>query len=204
MVLSGCTQSGKTTWIKRLLENLNEMFPNDPPKSVLYCYGIFQPAFTDMQSMGIKMEFHEGVPSEATIDSFRQADGERHCLVVLDDLMQLICSNKTIESMFTLGSHHKNVTVLYVNQNLFCQGRSSTSIARNAHYVILFECADFLQIEIFGKHMGKTKVLMEAYMDAISENFGYLVVDRSPRRNRQYQFRSKVFPGEATIVYSEK
>ena len=96
------------------------------------------------------------------------------------------------------------MTIVYVNQNLFCQGRSSVSITRNAHYVILFECADFLQIQTFGKHMGKGKQLMQAYMDAISDHYGYLVVDRSPRRNRLYELRTKVFPGEHTIVYTPK
>ena len=205
MVLTGCTQSGKTTWIKRLVQNLDDLFPLDPPKSVLYCYAIFQPVFTEMQSEHIKVEFHEGVPSEDTINSYKK-ENPGHCIIILDDLMQTICHSKTIENVFTRGSHHQNITVLYVNQNLFCQGKSSISITRNAHYVILFECADLLQIEIFGKQMGKSKsqVLMEAYMDVISEPYGYLIIDRSPRRNRLYQFRSKVFPGEDTIVYTEK
>ena len=203
MVLSGCTQSGKTTWIKHLLLNLAQMFPDEPPKTVLYCYAIFQPMFTEMQGMDINIEFHEGVPSEATIDSFRENKMD-HCLIILDDLMETMCDSKTIEEVFTKGSHHKNITVIYVNQNLFCQGKSSRGITRNAHYVILFECADFLQIEIFGRQMRFKKGMMEAYIDAISDHYGYLIVDRFPRGNRLYQFRTKVFPGEDTIVYIPK
>ena len=109
---------------KRLLGNLEHLFPNEPPKSALYCYVVFQPVFTEMQSMGIKVEFHEGVPSEDTIDSFRE-DGH-HCIIISDNLMQSIYDNETIESI----SHHKNITLLFVNQNLLCQGRSSTSIAK--------------------------------------------------------------------------
>ncbi len=186
-----------------MLENLGYLFPDDPPKYVLYCYAIFQPMFTEMQAMDIEIEFHDGVPSEQTLDSFRQ-EKQAHGLVILDDLMEKICNSKTVEGIFTKGSHHKNITVVYVNQNLFCRGKSSRSITVNAHYIVLFECADFLQIEIFGKQMGFGKVLMEAYIDAISDDFGYLVVDRAPRRNRLYQFRTKIFPGEDTIVYTAK
>ncbi len=202
MVLSGCTQSGKTTWVKRLLLQLSHMFPENPPSRVLYCYAIYQEAFTEMQGMEEHLEFHEGLPSSEFIDNFRETG--HHCVIVLDDMMEQISKSRDVQNLFTRGSHHQNITVIYINQNFYCEGSCSRTINRNAHYIVLFECADLLQIEIFGKQMGMCKPLVNAYMDAVSEDYGYLVVDRSPSRNRLHQLRTKVFKEDTTIVYVPK
>ena len=202
MVLSGCTQSGKTTWVKKLLLQLSSMFPEDPPSKVLYCYAIYQDAFAEMQQMEEHLEFHEGLPSNEFIDDFRE--NGLHCVIVLDDMMQQISKNRDVQNLFTRGSHHQNITVIYINQNFYCEGKCSRTINRNAHYIVLFECADLLQIEILGKQMGMCKALTNAYIDAVSEDYGYLVIDRSPRRNRMHQLRTKVFGEDTTIVYVPK
>ena len=101
-------------WVKRALEQRDTVF-SPPPAKVLYCYAIWQTLFQEMKGM----EFHEGVPSVETIDKL--ADGS-HVLVVLDDLMDLVVQDQKIQTLFTLGSHHKNITVLFINQNLFYQG----------------------------------------------------------------------------------
>jgi len=38
-------------------------------------------------------------------------------LVIIDDLMQE--TNETVANMFTKGSHHRNVSVVFLAQNLF-------------------------------------------------------------------------------------
>ena len=59
--ISGCTRSGKTTWLRRLLE---EKLIDIPPKRIMYCYGVWQDVFDSMKDI----EFHEGLPS--TFDEF--------------------------------------------------------------------------------------------------------------------------------------
>ena len=54
--ISGCTRSGKTTWLRRLLE---EKWFDIPPKGIMYCYGVWQDVFDSMKDI----EFHEGLPS---------------------------------------------------------------------------------------------------------------------------------------------
>ena len=44
-------------------------------------------------------------------------DGREPILLIVDDLMQE--TNETIANLFTKGSHHRNVSVLFLVQNLF-------------------------------------------------------------------------------------
>ena len=40
-IVAGCTQSGKTVWVKTLLENTRTTI-NPPPERIIWCYGQWQ------------------------------------------------------------------------------------------------------------------------------------------------------------------
>ena len=192
--ISGCTGSGKTTWIKRLLEHKDELFSIKPTK-VLYCYAIWQPLFLEMKGI----QFHEGLPSSEEVENF--TDGS-HVLIVLDDLMDSVIQDVQIQRLFTLGSHHKNITVLFINQNLFCQGKCARTISLNCHYVILFKNPrDVHQIHLFGRQIGMPRTLVEAYQDCMSEPYAYLIVDLSPHSCSPHKLITHIFSDEDTIAY---
>ena len=62
------------------------------------------------------------------------ANGEP-CLVILDDLLTDVYSNQVCE-LFTRVSHHRNISVILIIQNLFHQGRFCRDISLNAHYIV--------------------------------------------------------------------
>ena len=45
--------------------------------------------------------------------------GHDHSLIVLDDLMSQCSSNQRVADLFTRGSHHCGISVLYLTQNFF-------------------------------------------------------------------------------------
>ena len=47
IMIAGPTNSGKTVWVNRLLSH--DMF-TEIPKSILYCYGVFQKFFEEMKT----------------------------------------------------------------------------------------------------------------------------------------------------------
>lgn len=49
--ISGCTGSGKTTWVRKLMKYTREMFEGPSPDNILYCYGIYQNAFDEMEKV---------------------------------------------------------------------------------------------------------------------------------------------------------
>ena len=46
--------------------------------------------------------------------------------------------SKSLANIFTLGSHHRNVTKLYVIQNMFDQGKSLRTVKLNRNYNVVF------------------------------------------------------------------
>lgn len=201
MSISGTTGSGKTTWVLKLMQHSSQMFSLKPQK-ILYCYGIWQELFNTMEKLLPNIIFHEGLPTSNTIKEF--ADN-KHNIIILDDLMSDCVKNKDVELLFTRGAHHMNLTILYLNQNMFCQGKHARNIALNCHYMVLFQnLRDSSQINKLGQQIfpGESWVIMKAYKDCLQKEYGYLVVDVSPNTKQIFRLRTQVFPGEATIIFS--
>jgi hypothetical protein len=150
--------------------------------------------------MNVKnLEFHEGVPTQQDIDSF--VDG-KHNVVVLDDLMSDIVRDEDIQHLFTRGSHHKNLTVLYLTQNAFCQGKCARTISLNCAYLVLFKNPrDVYQIRLMGRQIGLPRTLPEAYEDCMEDKYGYLVIDLSPHHVGLPHLSSHIFPEEDYVIY---
>ena len=49
---------------------------------------------------------------------------EQRNILVLDDTMDVASSSKSVADLFTKGSHHSNLTVIYLVQNVYNQGKS--------------------------------------------------------------------------------
>jgi hypothetical protein len=58
-------------------------------------------------------------------------------VIVLDDLMSTAAKDLGIKDLFTEGSHHRHLTVIALNQNMYF-GKDPTQ-RRNCHYLVLFK-----------------------------------------------------------------
>ena len=200
--LSGTTGSGKTSWLYKLLSHKKELFPENIPQDILYCYGVWQDLFEEMEHTIPNITFNSGLPTPTQIENL--SANKMHNIIVLDDLMNEVVKNSDIELLFSRGAHHKKVTVIFLNQNMFCQGKHAKTINLNCHNLILFKnLRDSSQIKRLGQQIypGKSSVLVEAYKDCMLQPFGYLVVDLSPGTDQKHRLRSNIFPGEDTIIY---
>ena len=191
---AGPSGSGKTVFTTKLIENARDMIEPAPDR-VLWCYGVYQSFFNETKNV----EFHEGLPN---LDVF---DGKQRVLLILDDLMHE--TDDRVSQIFTRVSHHKNLSVLYLTQNLFYGSKQNRTISLNSHYVVLFKNArDATQISHLAGQMypGKSKFMIEAYQDATSNPFSYLLVDLKPDTEDRLRLRSNIFPGETPYVYLPK
>lgn len=173
-----------------------------PPEKVLYCYGIHQPLFETMEKELSFVTFHQGLPGD---DTLKDLSSPTRCnLVILDDLMDSVTSSAEMESLFVKGVHHLHLSVLYINQNLYCKGKHSRTINLNTHiYALMKNPRDVSQLQCLARQafLGKSSFLMEAYKDAVSQPYGYLILDFSPGGVESYRVRTHVFSGEDTTVY---
>jgi hypothetical protein len=83
-IVAGCTQSGKTVWVKTLLENAQKTI-SPAPQRIIWCYSQWQPSYFDMMRTMPAIEFNEGIPDD--IDNADYLDVSQRNLIVLDDLM---------------------------------------------------------------------------------------------------------------------
>ena len=146
------------------------------------------------------IEFVKGIPSQ--IDQESYFDISVRNLMVIDDQMIETGNDERIAKLFTKGSHHRNLSVIYIVQNLFHQGRVSRSISLNSHYLVLFKNPrDKMQVMTLAKQMypRNTYYFLEKYEEAVQKPFGYLFVDLKPTTSDQCRLRTNVLPGEMSV-----
>ena len=88
--------------------------------------------------------------------------------------------DKWVTELFTKGSYHKILSIIYILQNIFPKGRESRTISLNAHYMFLFKNPrDPSQINTLGRQLypQNPKCLGEAYTSATKEAHSYLMLD---------------------------
>ena len=193
LILSGSTGSGKTKWLTKFLDNLEDLV-DEKYKQILYCYGEINPTVLSLKNKGIEI-FH-GVPDEKII-----REKEKPLLLILDDLMMNI-QKDFLDILFTRGSHNWNVSVIFVTQSLF--GKDIRTARANSHYLTLMKNpSGQLQIRTLGSQLfpGSLNYFLESYKDATSEPFSYLIINMHPNTPPELRLTSKIFPGEKTEVY---
>ena len=206
-MISGATQSGKTTFVMKLLKHATAMFKT-PPVQTVYCYTEFQPVFDQAEKIVPNFILHEGFPTRSDLMEWTNPD--KHTLLVLDDMMRLISKSDEALHLATALSHHRNCSVIFITQNLFEKGTHFRSISLNTHiFVLMANNRDKKQLIAFASQAfpGETKYFKDAYDKAINcvSVGGYLVCDLSPYTNKKYRLRTSIFPSDdVTIVYAPK
>ena len=110
VIVAGPSGSGKSELVEQWLRYLNVF--QVKPKKMVYVYDRWQPRFDRMQKKD-GIQFHRGFPDPGHLTKWFGA---------------------------TRGdSHHRNITVLNLTQDLFPPGKFSKTINLNAHYIVAFK-----------------------------------------------------------------
>ena len=194
-IVCGSSQSGKTTWTRQLLNNLQVL--SKPVAEIIWCHGITS---ENMPESGVTKV--SGLPNLDALEHLTR-DG-RHRLLILDDLlMETMESKDFLPKLFTKYSHHLNLSVIVLTQSLFDVSRTCRI---SSHYTVLFRnLSDQLNVETLGRQMfGKrTPYFMASFIDATSKQYGYLMICSHPREtNEKYRLLTDIFA--VTKVYLPK
>ena len=169
---AGMTGSGQTAWVRSLLQQVSEtIYPS--LERIVWCYSQWQPAYTQMLVTMQHIEFVKGIPT--ALEQLSYFDVNKRNLIVFDDQMIDASKDKRIVNLFTRGSHHRNLSVIYFVQNLFHQGKGGRTISLNSHYLVLFKNPrDKLQILTLAKQMypGQTDFFLNQYEEPVKRPFG--------------------------------
>ena len=88
---------------------------------------------------------------------------------------------------------------MFITQNVFRQGKGQRDISLNAHYIVVFQnLRDHAQIRHLSRQIYPEDLLFlqEAYHDATSEPFGYLLLDLKQDTPENCRFRTGIFPDD--------
>jgi hypothetical protein len=166
-----------------------------PPERFVWCFDGRPP-----EDVSKDVEFVEGLAEPE-----RLLDGRRRTLLVIEDLM---CeTDDRVTKLFTKGSHHLNASVVYVSQNLFAKNKENRTISLNTHYLVLFKNPrDASQSSHLGRQIypDDAKYFREAFDDATSKPYGYLLIDLRTTTPDDLRLRTSVFADDDLAAYVKK
>ena len=200
LMISGGTKTGKTTFVKQLLVNASVMI-EPPPENIIYFYSEYQDTFGEIEVLVPGIQFVQGLP-DSMIDSINP---QTRNLYIIDDMMGE--KDAVIAKLFTKKSHHGNLSVIYIVQNLFHQSKDHRTISLNASYLVLTKnVRDASQVIHLAKQLypNNTKFFQQAYQLATKEPYTYLFVDLTPTCPDEIRLRSGIFPTDIHYVYQPR
>ena len=189
---AGPTGSGKTFLVRDMLRYSKDVFFGLENLSILWCYGQWQDLYSKPID-GVNITYFDGLPDQTSLEE------KRPSLVVIDDLMTELAGDKKMTNLFTKGSHHMNISVLFIVQNLFYNAKEMRTININTNYFILLKNPrDKSQIECLAKQMfpGTKGFLRDAFLDATGKPFGYLLIDCKSDTPDILRVRTRILPSE--------
>ena len=193
VIVAAPSGSGKTVLVERLLRE-KKVFQT-PPKKIVYAYDRWQPRFERMKQDGI--QFFQGIPDTSKLSKWFPKGG----VLVLDDLMMEGGQDKRVLDLFTKHSHHRNITVLFLTQDLFPPGKFAKTINRNAHYIIAFKNPrDKTGIRniLMQMYPERWRRILEVCNRITSRPFGYLFLDVHPASDDRFRLWSHLTRAEGT------
>jgi hypothetical protein len=114
-------------------------------------------------------------------------------LLIIYDLINE--ADQNVCNLFTRLSHHRNVSVVFITQNLFHKNKFVRTMNLNTHYIVMFKnLRDASQMAILARQMypGKSQFVE----DATKKSHGYLLIDPRPDTDDRYRIRTKIFPDD--------
>ena len=181
-IIFGATGVGKTEFI---LEVIRQRLVHPFPRNIFYLYSIEQDFMSTWNQNELQpIKFIKGL-------NFDQVDTSEPSMVVIDDL--LLSTNKIVAEMFILGSHHKQISLFFLTQNLFPNCDLFRTMSANAHYYVIFHNQrNFRQVHTLARqiYVGKDLArISNAYKKAAERQRGFIVLSFAPE-----------LPDELTVV----
>lgn len=92
-----------------------------------------------------------------------------NAVLIIDDLMNEVCDDEKLSKLFTIGLHHRNISVILIVQNVFHEGKQMRNVPLNTSYLCCFKNgSDKQQIECLARQIypKQTKYFLESFNDA--------------------------------------
>lgn len=194
LMCAGASKSGKSSLVFKLIKHRDKLFTNPEQQGNTYVfYTEYQPLFQEYNEY--VREFVQGPCTMKWLRENCDSNGKT-ITVVLDDLAQDSEAMAEASTIFSVGSHHLNVNVIFLTQNLFSKNKHQRDLSLNASYMILFRNPrDKSQIFNFAKQFmpSRPRTVREIYELATKLPFSYLLFDMNQITEERYRLISHLF-----------
>lgn len=199
LLICGPSFSGKTSLVVDVINAGTRIIDVDF-KKIIWCFAeknsitSILPKINEKQKK--KIEFRQGVS-----DDYINTSNEPQ-LIVLDDLMNESSSARTVCDLFCRTSHHCNLSVILIVQNLFLKAKYSREINLNARYIIVFKSPrDTLQFQYLARSLYPNwRNLSDIFTQVTRPSHSYFFIDLTQDVHPLLKFRTDVLnPNYVTV-----
>lgn len=202
MTVTGPSQSGKSCFTKNLILSKNLIVGADngrgePFTEIIWCCRNKNFVPPELKELLENLTIFEGVPDIASAV-------RPNSLIVIDDLM-LEAFTKEVCELFTVQSHHKNISIILILQNLFTKNKLTRDISLNNQFIVFFKNPrDVTQFSILARQVcGKNyKALENVYKQVCSRPYGYLVIDLCQATPEFLKYKTNIFDNNHFDVFA--
>ena len=193
--LQGPSRSGKSTWTRDMLLNLDEI-ATKVPDLILYIYAKWQKAYDTLLDEGLVDYFVPGSDQiEEAIDKYTNG---KSALIIFDDQINSVTTTAYAARLFTVDARHSGKSCIWITQNVFGGGKMGAlvrSIRMNADYIVLFKCpGDSLSIQTLSKQMTGGPLLYHIHQYVtFKDPYSYLMIDITQATEERLKFTSHLF-----------
>lgn len=195
IMVCGPSSCGKTTFVLKLLDSLPNVCNISKFCHVVWCHG----GGTIPKCPQIT-RVHEGVPEVEDMDGQPQ-------LYIIDDLMHEAGHSGKVLDLFTKYSHHKNISVILISQNIFHRGPFIRDISLNAKYLVMFKNprdrsqSGYVFREMYPQN---SRVVQTIYNEATAPPHGYLFIDLCQNTNESLRLKTDIFNPQYITIYTDR
>ena len=202
----GPSGSGKTHFVVNLLNSsTRSSIFKEPIRNIYWLMG------TDEGEAGDTLKQFKTLKNIKILKGFLpgwQNKPSRGDVVVIDDLFSESTKETDFNNMFTKVARHRQVTVIFITQNLFHQGGQHRTRNLNVHYLAIFKnprdntVIDYLARQAFPSNRN---YLIDAFKDAtVDRPHGYLFLDFTQTCPDMLRVRTDIFNiDDGIIIYKQ-
>lgn len=195
----GPSGSGKTYFVCKLLQNKN-IFQHKFKNIYWHQGSDGESGLTSTEMCKLKVKIING------FDKNWMKRLNKHDVIVIDDLYQEANKETDFNNLFTKISRHREVTVIFITQNLFHAGGQHRTRNLNIQYLVLFKnprdatVVDYVSRQAFPNNR---RFLIDAFQDATKLPHGYLFLDFTQTCPDDLRVRTDIFNENGLIVYKQ-
>ena len=178
LIIGGGSGSGKTSFLKQLVD-LNHF--SSPFDKIVYFYPEYLP--------DIPIEFDQIVEYRTGIADLEYFSSlPKNTLIIFDDMMSECGNSSEIMKLFSVIARKRELSIVFIVQNIFDQTKQFRNIKLNATGFIIFKfyaAMDVLRRQL--RDLGVSHLISRQKLDELyKKRYNYIFIDIHPNRHSDF------------------